>query len=658
MPEKPSEILRDPEFLELPLGEQLKVMRSVDPEFTSLPLKNQGTVLARAKQRYMGTDKLGEKPKDEGFFGTLKKDVMAIPGALINPLGTVRSLAQAQHEQFEKGRSDLERGEYLSGAGHMAAGALPVLGPMAATVGEEVGSGQYGQAAAHALELGLPYLKEIPAGKIARSVGQALPTPKTSPSIIATMATKLPSLSEVQKFLIKRVPMGSTLIDSMELLKKQYGEKLEKLEKPTRDDVAYQLFEEKYGKPATTGSERLQALQEMKTALSGKKTAELLPPTQGPAPKPPVDMEKFRALQEKAKQAPATTNTPTIEPTKPAQPPSGRTVPTVEQRIARAGSPIKASETEPTKQPETKKTSLPSPKTEVSTPKPFPGKPEGYPETIQTKKLEAIDEVRAKKLGATLKKTKIRPDSVPSVDDDAAWSVLEKQAGTTSTPQIRKAAIEHNKNLWIEDQKELQTRREKFFAKQAQSAKAPAPPSPSGSEGTLVEAGRAVTDAEKTKALTAIKKLQSGEGNYVGTDLLHGEGAVDPDVLFALANDGKIVLARYDGPKGPGQNLKHMVEDSKGNIYIGAAVRRGAEEAATSGAASTAAKAKPQQAQMLIDALKKAGIPAFETSRMTTEEWKMAASLAGMTEAPTAETIAEAVKLSSSPLNVKVRKKK
>lgn len=175
----PSEILSDPKFQALPLGEQLKVMRSVDPSFAGLPPKEQGTVIARARQKSLGYDKIGTgKPgTDRGFFGTLASDIAAIPGAVADavmatgtgepgdkrPPGIVPQIGAMQHAQFEEGRKDIREGRYVEGAGHELAGAIPILGPAAAQAGEELGEGKYGEAAAHAVELlGPEAAKAIP----------------------------------------------------------------------------------------------------------------------------------------------------------------------------------------------------------------------------------------------------------------------------------------------------------------------------------------------------------------------------------------------------------------------------------------------------------------------------------------------------------------
>lgn len=164
----PAEILSDPNFHALPLGDRLSVLRSVDPNFAALHPKDQGSVISAAQQRLTGIDKIGNASQDKGFLSTIGEDLAAIPGALYNavssPKKTLESLAAAQHEQFEKGRKEFGKGNYIEAAGHTLAGALPVLGPAAATAGEEFGEGKYGQGAAHALELlGTEAAKALPA---------------------------------------------------------------------------------------------------------------------------------------------------------------------------------------------------------------------------------------------------------------------------------------------------------------------------------------------------------------------------------------------------------------------------------------------------------------------------------------------------------------
>jgi len=122
-PKSPGEILSDPQFQSFPLGDQLKIMRKADPNFAAMNFKDQGTVIAKSRQKSLGLDNIGEKPKDAGFFSTLGHDIASIPGALIatgtgepgdtRKPGIIPSIGAAQHAEFEKGREALKNKDAL-----------------------------------------------------------------------------------------------------------------------------------------------------------------------------------------------------------------------------------------------------------------------------------------------------------------------------------------------------------------------------------------------------------------------------------------------------------------------------------------------------------------------------------------------------------------
>lgn len=160
-------VFADPAFRQLSGIEKIKVMKRLDPNFAALPAGEQVSAL------YGGVNNtpLSKKPFWESFKGTLKEDVSALPGAVYKAAtdlpGTAKGMWSAQREQFEKARKAYREGNWSgtlgerAGAasevfGHSLAAALPVLGPAAAQIGEEAGEGDYGAAAAHALELAGP----------------------------------------------------------------------------------------------------------------------------------------------------------------------------------------------------------------------------------------------------------------------------------------------------------------------------------------------------------------------------------------------------------------------------------------------------------------------------------------------------------------------
>lgn len=175
------DVINHEDFQKLPFSEQLKGLRMF-PDFAALKPAMQVQIMENARQK-------AEKKRQLGFFGTLGQDIKNLAGTTIElapelatlPLGpvaaarpggsrlekTTEGMAAAQHEQFEKGRQAFREGDYVTGAGRTAAGALPVVGPFAAQMGEELGEKRYGAFGAHAVEMAAPEsLRFLPRAKV------------------------------------------------------------------------------------------------------------------------------------------------------------------------------------------------------------------------------------------------------------------------------------------------------------------------------------------------------------------------------------------------------------------------------------------------------------------------------------------------------------
>lgn len=160
------EFLTNPEFHKLPLGDRLEVLRK-DPNFSSLNSKDQGEIVSRAQQKLAGGQPVVNKPEDAGFFSTLGHDVANIPSGMIqavsHPLDTYRADKGARDSLHAQAQQDFQKGQYSSAFGHNLASYIPFIGPQASQAGEELGSGQTGQGAAHATEALLPFMgRSIP----------------------------------------------------------------------------------------------------------------------------------------------------------------------------------------------------------------------------------------------------------------------------------------------------------------------------------------------------------------------------------------------------------------------------------------------------------------------------------------------------------------
>lgn len=67
--------------------------------------------------------------------------VKGIYGAARHPWDTAVGLGEAQLEQFKKGKEAYDAGRYSEAFGHTLAGVVPLVGPQAANIGENIGSG-------------------------------------------------------------------------------------------------------------------------------------------------------------------------------------------------------------------------------------------------------------------------------------------------------------------------------------------------------------------------------------------------------------------------------------------------------------------------------------------------------------------------------------
>ena len=178
MPTELKDLVADPQFYQLTVPQQLDILRTNYPDFASLPKKDQGTFVAEQRTKFLGQDKPGygdEKAPDAGFFSTLGHDAVETVktgGRILSqglagqpPTEAARvgvGLLNAQKRELnaanDPNNSAIERGE------HSAALALPVIGPFAMDIADEINNGQYGQGAAHLLELvGPEVARKVPA---------------------------------------------------------------------------------------------------------------------------------------------------------------------------------------------------------------------------------------------------------------------------------------------------------------------------------------------------------------------------------------------------------------------------------------------------------------------------------------------------------------
>jgi hypothetical protein len=95
--------------------------------------------------------------------------------------------------------------------------------------------------------------------------------------------------------------------------------------------------------------------------------------------------------------------------------------------------------------------------------------------------------------------------------------------------------------------------------------------------GRLLPAKQAANPVEKS-IVDGVTRLQPGSGNYVRVDLLRQSAELrryfDASVI-ALADQGKLVLAPYGGPRPQSDEERlNYVEDAAGELFIGVAFPR------------------------------------------------------------------------------------
>lgn len=455
----PQEILSDPKFLGLPVGEQLKVMRTVDPAFASLPAKEQGTVIAKSKLKSFGYDKIGQDQTPKvGFMGRLKEDVKAIPGTLktfadiTSPTSSAKdkaaaavSLAGPNVAEYAKSQDKSKSG--VERFGHGLAAAMPGVGPLAARAGEDIGNRDLGAGAADILELAGPKMASEfvqgfregweEAGPKAKSMKRGANAPwrkfPVSPETPAPDATPIPATETPSG----RKPGGP---------QPQAASTAGKLPRwhMIRDQVRQ-----------STGD-----ASSIKSELpSGRKVGG--PKTPAPGAGTTVDASKVGESEQSAAELMKAVGITPSEVAK-ATPEQWKMI---EQQVGVSFDRQKAVE-HLAKISEAKPAAKPSPASGVQsatpkTPRPSPGGAK-VESTMTPEARAARAEEHATKIAARLKKDGVR--ELPAITDDAAWKLIEQQTGTEASPKVRAAAIEKATALWKADQGDLQSRREAYFS--------------------------------------------------------------------------------------------------------------------------------------------------------------------------------------------------
>jgi hypothetical protein len=160
------QVIKDPNFLALPHGERAKVLRAIDPNFGGLPEPEQMRVVSsfgQAQSQPATTPQAQPEGPSAGqrFYGKFEQYspigmVKAIPDmardmaeesrgrAGITGPGVVltkKLIVDPAIQMGSKAKDAFKQGRYSEAAGYGLAAALPMVGPMAADIGETAGKG-------------------------------------------------------------------------------------------------------------------------------------------------------------------------------------------------------------------------------------------------------------------------------------------------------------------------------------------------------------------------------------------------------------------------------------------------------------------------------------------------------------------------------------
>ena len=236
------------------------VKGTVNPEYLAQAAKNEAYLQRQEDQQPQGSA-VGR------FFTGLGESLDPRPllQAVASPVETAKGIGRAQMGQFEKAGEALSRGSYVEGLGQGAAGLLPIVGPAAAAVGEQIGSGDV----AGGLGAGLAAVAPGGALKAARATGAPA---RLTASAQKQFAQALGPTKEVFKrktervvpqLLQERVRGGREHIRSVARERaERAGERLTEAENRIKDQVVKEVTEVEEPLPPPSLREAMQRHQE------------------------------------------------------------------------------------------------------------------------------------------------------------------------------------------------------------------------------------------------------------------------------------------------------------------------------------------------------------------------------------------------------------
>lgn len=167
--------------------------------------------------------KRGARPKEEaapGYFATLGNDLAGSVSALRHPIDTAVAIYKSSLEHAHAAVDSLKQGKYSEASDHLVQ-AVPILGPMAYEIRDDIDQGNNGRALARMTELVAPKVAgKAPAvaqgtsalGRLA--VRAAAELPKIPEAAIDAAGVIMPPAAHAAK-LLNRIPGAAQKLDAM-----------------------------------------------------------------------------------------------------------------------------------------------------------------------------------------------------------------------------------------------------------------------------------------------------------------------------------------------------------------------------------------------------------------------------------------------------------
>lgn len=216
------QVVADPDFKGLSLGDKNAVLMKIDPDFSGLPPAERVKALTVI---HYGMPPQGEAPQQEGFFKSIStalsptqdvRDLYRGPlQALQHPLESGKmilgALGQSQAVPLERAKQAFKAKNYGRAASETINFALPFVGPLLSKASQQGDVGNYAGMAGTTLGAALPFVVGSPEARATLGRVRELGAPiagRTAQSIVGASPKNLPPVSEPAPAMVAEGPIA------------------------------------------------------------------------------------------------------------------------------------------------------------------------------------------------------------------------------------------------------------------------------------------------------------------------------------------------------------------------------------------------------------------------------------------------------------------